>query len=159
VKLFHRLFRYAAVSVISTSVSLIVLAVLVATGATSAGWANVIATAIGTIPSFELNRRWVWKKDGPRSWLGEIGPFCVLSFTELGLSTVAVSMAAGWAAGAGLGSTGRTLAALVANVATFGSLWVIQYLLLDRILFRSSGGTGRPIPLRRGAEESNRLAA
>ncbi len=158
-RLFHRLVRYAAVSVISTSVSLTVLAALVATGATSAGWANVIATAIGTVPSFELNRRWVWKKDGPRSWLGQIGPFAVLSFAELGFSTVAVSMAAGWAARAGLGSTGRTVAALVANVATFGSLWVVQYLLLDRILFRSPGCTNKPTLLRRGAEESSRLAA
>ena len=33
-----------------------------------AGWANVVATAAGTVPSFELNRRWVWNKTGRRSF-------------------------------------------------------------------------------------------
>jgi putative flippase GtrA len=56
--------RYATVSAIATTVSLTILGLLVATGAMSAGWANIIATAVGTIGSFELNRRWVWGKRG-----------------------------------------------------------------------------------------------
>jgi putative flippase GtrA len=135
VRLFRKLIRYATVSAISTAVSLTILGTLVATSATTAGWANVIATAIGTVPSFELNRRWVWKKRGRRSVLGEMGPFWVLSFIGLGLSTVAVNMATGWAAAAGLGATARTLAAEIANVGTFGTLWIVQYLILDRLLF------------------------
>ncbi|HEY0398177.1 MAG TPA: bifunctional glycosyltransferase family 2/GtrA family protein, partial [Acidimicrobiia bacterium] len=54
-----KLLRYATVSAVATITSLTVLGVLVATGTLSAGWANVVATAVGTIPSFELNRRWV----------------------------------------------------------------------------------------------------
>jgi putative flippase GtrA len=132
--LIRKLARYATVSAISTTVSLVVLSVLVATRAMTAGWANVVATGVGTFPSFELNRRWVWRKGGPRSWVGEVGPFCLLSFAGLGLSTVAVSLAAGWVAD--FGNTARTLAAAAANVGTFGALWVVQYLLLDRVLFR-----------------------
>jgi putative flippase GtrA len=159
VRLVRRLLRYATVSAISTSVSLSVLGILVATRAMGAGWANVIATAVGTVPSFELNRRWVWNKDGARSWLGEIGPFCALSLAELGLSTVAVSAAARWAAAAGLGSTGRTLAAEVASVVTFGSLWIVQYLVLDRVLFRSRGPTSPPVGVTYEGEGSRPLAA
>ena len=133
----RKLFRYAAVSVIATSVSLTVLGVLIATSTTSAGWANVIATATGTVPSFELNRRWVWNRRGTRSLMAEIGPFCALSFVGLGLSTVAVSAAAQWAEATGLGVAARTIAAEGASVITFGTLWVVQYLLLDRVLFRS----------------------
>jgi len=140
-KLIHKLIRYAAVSAISTSVSLTLLGLLVATGATTAGWANVIATGIGTIPSFELNRRWVWNKKGQRSVLAEVGPFCALSFAGLGLSTLAVSVAAGWASSAGLGITLRTLAAEGANVGTFGTLWVAQYVILDRVLFRAGSAS------------------
>ena len=47
--LFRKLIRYATVSAISTTVSLTILGTLVATGATSAGWANVIATAAGSV--------------------------------------------------------------------------------------------------------------
>jgi putative flippase GtrA len=133
--LLRRLSRYAAVSAISTSVTLSLLGVLVYTKALSPGWANVVATAAGTVPSFELNRRWVWAKKTKRSLVKEVAPFCALSFTGLGLSTLAVKLAAGWAAGAGLGSGAVALVSQAANLMTFGSLWVVQYFLLDRVLF------------------------
>lgn len=133
---FRKLFRYATVSVIATTVTLSLLGVLVATRTMTAGWANVVATAAGTVPSFELNRRWVWGRTGRRSMAAEVVPFWALSFTGLALSTLAVSAATGWAAHSGLGDSGRALAAQAANVATFGSLWVVQYVLLDRVLFR-----------------------
>ncbi len=129
----RKLLRYAGVSVISTATSLTVLATLVALHLITPGWANVVATAVGTVPSFELNRRWVWGKSGSRSLLAEVGPFCALSFGGLALSTVAVSAAARWAAHAGLNVT---VAALAANVGTFGSLWLVQFVLLDRVLFK-----------------------
>jgi len=47
-KQLRKLLRYATVSAIATSVSLTILGVLVATGTMTAGWANVIATAVGT---------------------------------------------------------------------------------------------------------------
>jgi putative flippase GtrA len=151
----RKLLRYATVSAISTTTSLTILGVLVATRATTAGWANVIATAAGTVPSFELNRRWVWGKAGARSLLAEVGPFCALSFAGLGLSTAAVSAAAGWATTAGWDTTARTVAAEVASMGTFGSLWIIQYVLLDRLLFRTPPATtGAHTSL-----EADRLAA
>jgi putative flippase GtrA len=130
-----QLVRYGAVSLIATTVSLTMLGVLVATDTLPAGWANVVATAVGTVPSFELNRRWVWGKRGRRSVLAEIGPFCVLSFAGLALSTLTVSVTAAWVAGLGLDAAGRTLVAEVANLAAFGSLWVLQFVVLDRFLF------------------------
>lgn len=131
-----KLLRYAAVSAIATTVSLTILGVLVATAALPAGWANVVATAVGTVPSFELNRRWVWGKAGRRSVRAEIGPYCALSFSGLVLSTLAVSTASSWAAAAGWGVGARTLVAEGANVATFGTLWLVQYAVADRFLFR-----------------------
>lgn len=134
--LLRKFCRYAGVSVISTVVSLTILGALVATGATSAVWANVIATAVGTVPSFELNRRWVWRRTGRCSVLKEVGPFTALSMLSLILSTVAVGAVAGWVAGLD-DATIRTMAAEGAHVGTFGSLWLVQYLLLDRWLFTS----------------------
>ena len=130
-----KLARYSLVSVISTTISLAVLGLLVATATTTAGWANVIATGIGTVPSFELNRRWVWRVNSRRSVRSQVLPFCVLSFVGLGLSTLAVHAATAWATSAGAAPTTRALVAQAANVATFGSLWVLQFILLDRVLF------------------------
>ena len=129
----RKLARYATVSVVSTTVSLSILGTLVATSLVTPGWANVIATAAGTVPSFELNRRWVWRRTGRRSLAAEVVPFCALSFLGLAVSTVAVSFAAGRAAS--LGTAARTLVAQGANVCTFATLWVVQYLILDRVLF------------------------
>ena len=134
--LLARLVRYATVSAISTAVSLTVLGALVGTGAMAAGWANVVATAVGTGPSFELNRRWVWGKTGRRSMAAEVVPFCALSFAGLVLSTAAVSAAAASATHAGWGTATRTAVVELANVAAFGSLWIVQYVVLDRVLFR-----------------------
>ena len=136
-QLLPKLVRYGGVSAVSTSVSLTILAALVWTRTATPGWANAVATAAGTIPSFELNRRWVWGKSGPRSWAGEVVPFCVLSFTGLVLSTVVVSWASKWATGAGVDATAHTVVALGASVATFATLWLVQFAVLDRLLFRA----------------------
>ncbi len=132
-----QLLRYSAVSAIATSISLTILGTLVATRAVTAGWANVIATAVATVPSFELNRRWVWAKKGPRSLHREAAPYFALTFAGLGLSTLAVSIATGMATSAHAGTAGRTAVAMLANLAGFGTVWIVQYVVLDRVLFRT----------------------
>jgi putative flippase GtrA len=131
-----KLVRCAGVSLVSTIVTLLILGVLVATATMSAGWANVVATTAGTVPSFELNRRWVWGRTGRPALLAEIMPFCALSFAGLALSSLAVSTAASWADAAQLGTTAKTVFVELANLGTFGILWVVQFVLLDRVLFR-----------------------
>lgn len=130
-----QLVRYGTVSAIATSTSLVVLGALVATRALSAGWANVVATAVGTVPSFELNRRWVWGRRGDRSLSTEVVPFAALSAAGLALSTAAVAATGRWADGAGLADGTRTLAVQAANLAAFGALWLLQFAILDRVLF------------------------
>src|SRR5271168_4174908 len=129
-----KLLRYSAVSCISTVTSLTVLGVLVGIFGVNAVVANVLATAVGTVPSFELNRRWVWFDHSQRSVLRQVAPFCSLSFAGLVLSTLTVravsartiDLSRGW----------HTLAVEAANVSAYGALWVVQFVLLDRVLFR-----------------------
>jgi putative flippase GtrA len=131
-----KLLRYGSVSAIATATSLTVLTALVSTRALTPGWANIVATAVGTVPSFELNRRWVWGRRGHRSLGAEVGPFWVLSFAGLAISTVAVSAAGRWVDRAAIGGVARTLTLQGANLAAFGSLWIAQFFILDRVLFR-----------------------
>ena len=133
----RQLLRYAAVSGIATGVSQVVLVVLVATRATSAVEANVIATMVGTVPSFELNRRWVWGKSGNRSLATEVIPFAAISVSGLILSTLAVAVASRWAEASAFSDAARTVTVQAANLAAFGLVWVAQFVLLDRVLFRS----------------------
>jgi len=130
----RKLLRYAAVSAVTTTISQTILAVLVATRTTGAVTANVIATMVGTVPSFELNRRWVWNKHGRRSLGGEMLPFAVLSAAGLGLSSLAVGIASHfvehWS------TTTRTLTIQLASVTAFGIVWLVQFVLLDKVLFK-----------------------
>jgi putative flippase GtrA len=136
-----RLVRYGAVSLIATATSLTVLATLVATGSMRPAAANVTATLIGMVPSFELNRRWVWGAGGWPSLRRQVLPFVALSLVGLLLSTVAVASAGAIAADAGWSAHTTALAAVVANLAAFGSVWVAQFFILDRLLFRHQEAT------------------
>jgi putative flippase GtrA len=131
-----RLARYGCVSLVATLTSAVVLATLVSTDALPPGRANVVATLAGVVPSFELNRRWVWGRRGRRSLLAEVVPFSAMALTGLVLSTLAVAGAATVADRHAVDHAARTAIVLAANLATFGSLWVAQYVLLDRVLFR-----------------------
>jgi putative flippase GtrA len=130
-----RLVRYSAVSLVATSTSLATLGILVGVTGLPATWSNVIATGVGTVPSFELNRRWVWNHHGRRSLLGQVVPFCCLSFAGLVVSTLAVGVVAGRTSGWGHWS--HTAAVMAANLAAYGTLWVVQFQLLNRVLFRT----------------------
>lgn len=133
-----RFLRYGAVSAISTATSLSILGVLVGVFAWPATLSNVIATAIGTVPSFELNRRWVWSASGERSLLRQALPYCALSFMGLVASTVAVHLASD--ATRASSRLVHTAAVEMANIAAYGALWIVQFVLCDRVLFRLRGG-------------------
>jgi putative flippase GtrA len=132
----RQLLRYATVSMVATGISQVVLGVLVWTRATPAVWANIIATLAGVVPSFELNRRWVWGRTGRRSMAKEVVPFVALSATGLALSTLAVAVASRWADLHHLADGTRTITVQGANLFAFGVVWVAQFVLLDRVLFR-----------------------
>jgi putative flippase GtrA len=138
------LIRYAGVSVVATVTSALVLTGLLTAGVVGAGEANVLATLAGVAPSFELNRRWVWGRRGPRSVGGEVVPFLALAVTGLVLSTTAVAAVAHLAEARAVEGAARTTVLLAANLAAFGSLWVGQYVVLDRVVFRRRSRASAP---------------
>jgi len=130
-----RLARCMGVSVITTIISVTVLAATTLGFGLEAWIANVLATAVATVPSYHLNRRWTWgKRDSSDVWR-EVMPFWALSFAGLVLSTLAVALSDSWLHGAHLGEPLRTFVILAAHLSGFGLLWVAQFVLLDRVLF------------------------
>jgi putative flippase GtrA len=149
--------RYAAVSVVANVTTITVLGVLVGIVDFDAGWSNVIATAVATVPSFELNRRWVWGRSGQASMLTEVAPFWVWAFFELAISSLAVHLMGDHATTAGWSRAARTLAVEVTTIGTTGLLWLVQFVLFDRVLFKSrrrlaaTPALGHNAPARRAA--------
>jgi len=134
--LFGRLTRCASVSIVTTVISFTVIIVARAVFGIVAALANVIATSIATVPSYSLNRRWTWgRTDRSNPWR-EVLPFWILAFCGLALSTLTVGLADTWAAHLHLSSSVHTAAILAGNLAGYGVLWILQFVLLDRVLFK-----------------------
>jgi putative flippase GtrA len=124
-----------SVSVITTVISLSTLGIATAVLGVAAWAANVLATSVATVPSYHLNRRWTWGRQGTSDPWREIMPFWVLAFAGLALSTLAVGVSDAWAAQVHLAAPLRTVTLLAAHLSGFGILWGVQFVLLDRVLF------------------------
>ena len=124
----QRLIRYAGVSVVGVTAGQTLLFVFYEVFGWKAVVANTAAVMLSTIPSYLLNRTWVWKKAGSHSISAEILLFWCMALLGLILSNVLVAIVEkrwdSW------------LLINVANLAAFGMLWVAKYILLDRVLFR-----------------------
>jgi putative flippase GtrA len=130
-----RLSRCMTVSVITTVISVTTIIVTTAVFGIAAMFANVIATSVATIPSYSLNRRWTWGRRDRSNLLREVLPFWVLAFCGLALSTVTVGVADSWASQLHLAPFLHTAAILAGHLGGFGILWIVQFVLLDRVLF------------------------
>ena len=85
-----KLLRYAGVSCIGVTTGQALLFVFYEVLEWEAVVANTVAVAIATIPSYVLNRAWVWGKSGNHSVTTEILPFWGMAFLGLILSNVFV---------------------------------------------------------------------
>jgi putative flippase GtrA len=96
------------------------------------GWpaaiANVAAVCISAGPAYLLSRKWVWKQTGSHSVRDEIAPFWGMALLGLLLSTLMVSLAADrWDSG---------LAVSAANLFAFGIVWVVKFVVLEKIMWK-----------------------
>jgi len=132
---FSKLCRFGTVSVISTTVTLGMLYVFYRVVGLTPGWANIIATAIATVPSYYLNRTWAWGHSGRSHLWREVVPFWTIAFVSLGISTVAVELAAHEAHHIARSHEVQTALVLLANFFTYGCMWVAKFTLFNRVLF------------------------
>ena len=130
----RKLVKYSMVSAVSIVVSQAVqltMFFLTHNGVLS----SIVAVAFGTVPSYELNRRWTWRKNGPSHLWREIVPFWVMSFVGLVFSTVCVYLAEQWAEDRSLTKAKTGLLLNLASLTAFGLLWVGKFLIINYLLF------------------------
>ncbi len=129
-----KLIRYSTVSVISALTSLVVLTFVYGilrlwTEVVSVLFSNVVAG----FPSYFLNRRWVWGKSGRSHLWREVLPFWVMSLTGIGFALYSASLAHTFANTHHLHHLARTVLVVGANVAAFGILWLLKFIILNRL--------------------------
>jgi putative flippase GtrA len=89
---------------------------------------NLIAVTLSCIPSYLLNRYWVWGKRGRNHFWREVFPFWAMAALGLVLSTIFV-----WFVDQ---RTDVTVFLMAANLSAFGLLYIVKFVLLDRVLFK-----------------------
>jgi len=127
--------RYSVGSVIAWGTSEVVLVLLLGPAGWTAVSASVAACVAGGVPSYYLNRRWVWRRSGRGHLWREVMPFWVLAFAGLVLSTWWARLAEGWALEH---VASRVLQiALIVTAATSAALalWVVKFVIFDRLMF------------------------
>ena len=132
---FTKLWRYCAVSGISTLCTLALLYLFYRVIGLSPFAANIVATCLATIPAYYLNRSWAWGKSGRSHFMREVLPFWLIAIVSLVLSTLAVQFAARQAVNVQSKDV-KALILLFANFVTYGALWVGKFTLFNKVLFK-----------------------
>lgn len=128
-----RFMRYSGVSVFNVLIGQALLLAFHAGLGITAWVANVTAVLLGSVPAFYLNKRYVWRRSGPVRLRAELAPFWGMNGVGLLLSTMAVRVASG--------ASSSVIVISLASLAAWGSVWVVKYTLLDRLLFRAEPAT------------------
>jgi len=127
----QRLMRYGGVTIIGSIVGVTTLLI----GLYAFDWpgvfANFISVCMSTPPAYYLNRRWVWERGtGNHSASREVGPFWIMTFFGFVVSTVAIGIASL--------ITDVKLVLLITQVASFGALWLIKFVFLEKYLWKDA---------------------
>jgi len=126
---FVKLFRFAAVSMVMVPTGLALMAVFLWMDLHRV-WASLLSSSITAVPSYLLNRSWVWSKSGANSIKREIAPFWAMTLLGVAISALFV-----WIAGQ---MTDNSLAFLFAQFAGFGVVWLLKFFVLEKYLFGES---------------------
>jgi len=127
----RRLMKYGGVTVVSTVVGVSSLIVGLYVFDWHPIFANFISVCMSTPPAYLLNRQWVWEQDsGGHSVSAEIGPFWIVTLLGFVVSTLAVGVVSEL--------TGRRLIIVFTQIASFGSLWLIKFAFLEKVLWKDS---------------------
>jgi putative flippase GtrA len=129
-----KMFRYATVSVISTIVSFSVLGIVFGvfrlwTEVPSTVFANLVAS----VPAYYLNRTWSWGKSGRSHVFKEVVPFWTMTAIGIAMSIGTATLARHLSNVYGLQHFGRTVVVEGANTAAFATLWVVKFLVFNRL--------------------------
>jgi len=128
------LFKYTMVSVVSTVVSFgvlfLVFGVLKLWGQIAS---TVFANAVATLPSYYLNRKWVWGKGGRSHLTKEILPFWSLSAIGIAVSIGGAALARHISVTHHLSHMDQTALVLLANLLSFGIFWVLKFMIFNKM--------------------------
>jgi putative flippase GtrA len=132
----QKLLRYSAASVVSVVISVAFLVLFYGPLRLGAVLASTLATAIATVPSYQLNRRWAWGKSGRGHLWREVVPFWVLACIGWAFSTYSVRLTeSALKSNHSMAHFEKTGIVAVVYLGAFGVLWVAKFIIFNKVMF------------------------
>lgn len=127
--------KYTLVSVISVAVSQVAFAGAYNLLEWTAKSSSILATSVGAVPSYVLNRRWAWGKTGKSHLWKEIVPFWAIAFLGLVFSTWSSDFAETYVRDHDYSLAVERLAVQGAYFGAFAILWVGKFIVFNKLIF------------------------
>jgi putative flippase GtrA len=127
--------RFAAVSIVAIAISQITTLLcygLIRWGTTRS---QVAAFVVSMIPSYYLNRAWVWGKSGKSSLRKEVLPFWAIGIAQFILSLFFVVWAQGVVERTTESHALRTLGIMFNMLFIYGIMWIAKFMFFNKVLF------------------------
>jgi putative flippase GtrA len=141
--------RYAAGSVVAFGCSEVVLIGAYTLFSVGARTSAILAWVAGAVPNYILNRRWAWRKKGRATFLRETLPYWVITLGTAAFAVAATSLADGWVHRSVSGRGEQSLLFGGVYFLAYGVVFVVKFLLFDKLVFGKRG---------RAESDSGRLA-
>lgn len=141
-----RIGRYTGASLVATACSEITFVLLYGPAHVAPAWASVVAWFAGAVPNFWLSRRWAWQRRGGASLRRELAPYAVIIVATLALATATTSGVDAWMRHLGTSESVRVTLAAVAFFGVYVAMFVLRFLLLDRLFTRLADADPRGGP-------------
>ena len=126
--------RALGVSVITTVLNLTGMWALLSFSPLSGATANVVVLTVEAPIAYRLLKRWVWKNASSIKQRHERMLFYVMYSLNICVAALVLYAAEGIIEG----SQHRVILAIAIQWAVFGALWVGEFLLYDRVLFKEN---------------------
>lgn len=139
-----KLFRYATGSAVAFVVSEICFVALFGPHVLGAKGASIVASIVGVIPGYFLNRNWAWGRRGRSHPWREVLPYWVTVVVSTALA--AITIGAVNHAALSLSRDTRTVINAATYFAVYGTLFIAKFRVFNSWLFRDAP---RAEPVRR----------
>lgn len=132
-----KVWRYAGGSVIAAGCSELTLLVLYGAVDLSPGWSSSLAWIAGALPNYWLNRSWAWRLQGRPDLLREVLPYAAIVAVTLLLAIASTRAVDEALRAAGTAAETRVLLVAATFLGVYVVVFVLRFLLLDRLFSRS----------------------
>lgn len=136
----HKFIRYSMVSAVAVVISQVTILICAWVFGLSGIAANTIGAVVATPASYELNRKWAWRKGGKSHLWREVVPFWGLTIVGWLASTGTVEIADSLCKSHGVTGLARAVAIMFASLFAYGVVWIGKFFLFNRLIFATGNG-------------------